>query len=82
MNKGDTDMFFAKLLIITACICLLSACQIVEKTEGQKAAEIVSKITYVKDTHGVCYATIGSYSYGANIVTSITAVPCDKVGLK
>lgn len=69
-------------ILSVGCICLLSGCQMVEKTEEQKAAEIVSKITYVKDTHGVCYATIGSYSYGANIITSITAVPCEKVGLK
>lgn len=60
---------------------MLAGCSVQDKTSAEKAAEIANKLTYVKDKYGLCYATIGSYSYGANIVTSITAVPCEKVGL-
>ena len=59
----------------------LGGCSVQDKTSQEKAAEIAGKLTYMKDAHGVCYATIGSVSYGANVVTSITAVPCKKVGL-
>lgn len=60
---------------------MLGGCTATDKTSSEKAAEIVSRLTYVKDGHGVCYATIGSYAYGGNIVVSITAVPCKQVGL-
>ena len=60
---------------------VLAGCSIQDKTSAEKAAEIADKLTYVKDKHGICYATIGSYSYGANIVTSLATVPCEKVGL-
>lgn len=72
-----------KVLILTASVlaAVLGGCTVTDKTSAEKAEEIVSRITYVKDGHGVCYATIGSYTYGVNIVVSITAVPCKQVGL-
>lgn len=66
--------------VLTAVLGV-TGCTATEKTSTDKAAEIVSRLTYVKDSHGICYATIGSYAYGGNIVFSITAVPCKQVGL-
>lgn len=79
MNTSNTK---TKLLIGASLLTtVLAGCSIQDKTSQEKAAEIADKLTYTKDKHGVCYATIGSLSYGANVVTSITAVPCEMVGL-
>jgi len=45
------------------------------------ATELANKIKYVKDGHGLCYATLSSAVNGVKSVTSITAVDCEKAGL-
>lgn len=79
MNTSNTKR--TALIGASILTAVLAGCSIQDKTGQEKAAEIADKLTYMKDAHGVCYATIGSVSYGANVVTSITAVPCEKVGL-
>lgn len=71
----------ALLIGASLLTAVLGGCTATEKTSAEKAQEIVSRLTYVKDSRGLCYATIGSYAYGGNIVVSITAVPCKQVGL-
>ena len=48
------------------------------KTSLQKPVE---NITYFKDKVGICYASLASDNSGGHKVISITAVPCEKVGL-
>ena len=79
MNTDKTKRI--ALIGASMLTAVLAGCSIQNKTSQEKAAEIADKLTYTKDRHGVCYATIGSISYAANVVTSITAVPCEKVGL-
>lgn len=50
--------------------------------EQQANVQASSNISYIKDKqYGLCYATLGSSSWGGKIIVSITNVPCNKVGL-
>ena len=78
----NTSSFGKKSLIgLSLLTAGLAGCSVQSKTSQEQAAEITRQLTYVKDSHGICYATIGSFSYGGHIVTSITAISCKDAGL-
>lgn len=51
------------------------------KPSQDEAEKTSTNFTYIKDSKGICYAMVSSYTYSGYSVTSITMVPCDKVGL-
>lgn len=69
-----------KTLSICAVLLLAGCTQAVTPTEGE-SARIADRITYIKDRHGVCYATVSSVTYGFTQVASIASVPCAQVNL-
>jgi hypothetical protein len=67
---------------ISMCfIALLVSCNANQTNDIVNNGQLLSAITYFKDVHGLCYASISSRTYGLYNVVSITNVPCDKVGL-
>ncbi len=70
-----------KLLTSTALVLMLTGCTQTSTPTANESAQIVDRLTYIKDRHGICYAAISSMTYGLSQVVSITAVPCDKVAL-
>jgi len=46
-----------------------------------KEEHLAAKIYYLKDKVGLCYAAIDSLSSNSYVITSITEVDCEKVGL-
>lgn len=60
-----------KIILITL---LITGCD--RATYDRLTQDTISKLSYVKDKHGICYAVL----YSA--YPSLTAVPCDKVELK
>lgn len=72
-----------KKLILFFAVIMLASCQMNDITDNSK---IIENITYFKDERtGLCFASVNSHSYGANVITSITCVPCDslkKIGIK
>lgn len=51
---------------------LLSGC------DNHEPYDEINRLEYKKDKYGICYAT---YKLGRSNESSITAVPCGKVGL-
>lgn len=69
-----------KLLLV--CCLLLSGCYMAQphKLDQRDNSRVLTNITYIKDVRTeICYAVLGSDSYGSHIEISITAVPCEKV---
>jgi hypothetical protein len=59
----------------------LNGCTLSRQPTPRDMAAMAESIVYFQDVHGICYASITSYAYGVNFVVSLTAVPCEKVGL-
>lgn len=68
-----------KYFYLILCIVLLIGCTNVNKSSQEDISDITKKLTYFKDSYGICYASIKSYSHGGHQVVSITDIPCDKV---
>jgi hypothetical protein len=70
-----------KMLSICIALALLVGCNNSVKPSERETGNIAERLSYVKDQHGICYAVVSSSTYGFMDVASITAVPCEKVGL-
>jgi len=67
-----------KKYIICFLILFLFGCSITSKPDKR---DIENRLTYFKDSYGMCYAAIQSQTYvGLNII-SITAIPCEKINI-
>lgn len=69
---------------IISSICLIAvliSCDANQHSNTADNGQLLSTISYFKDVHGLCYASISSRTYGPYNVVSITNVPCEKVGL-
>jgi hypothetical protein len=62
-------------------ILLVMACTVPRSPTKANMNDIAKSIVYFQDVKGICYASITSYTQGFQYVASITAVPCEKVGL-
>jgi hypothetical protein len=63
---------------LTICaVLLLSGCEVTEKSLPLDP----NALTYSKDRHGICYASLSSTTSHGLKVVSITDVPCEKVRL-
>lgn len=75
--SGDSS---TKTIALLACLLLVGCGAPVPSSKGD-LKNASAGLRYFKDKHGLCYAAINSISYFGYEVTSITAVPCEKVGL-
>jgi hypothetical protein len=62
-------------------VIFISACTVSEKVSSGVASDVTEELTYFKDKHGLCYATISSQTHIVYQVISIANVPCNSVGL-
>ncbi len=71
----------ALIVIVAILSAALSGCDKTEKPTMDTVAIVGTQLTYFKDTYGICYASIGSRTYGGLLALSITTVPCNQVKL-
>jgi len=69
------------LLVIPAVVAALALLTTGCGATDPAASDIAAHLTYFRDpkTH-LCFAAVGSRTYGAYTVTSITTVPCAALG--
>ena len=67
-----------KLILISV---LLIGCSVQTVPKEDDVNNALNNLAYGKDKHGICYAMINSMGHNGYESISITAVPCDKVGL-
>ncbi len=61
--------------ILILALILLAACQ--HETKVSVSRDTTNSIVYMKDSRtGLCFATMGSMSYGGYVSISIANVPC------
>lgn len=89
--KASTLRFFKcwfggiGMIHILAIVIVFSGCDVKINTSAHLSnkkddtEDLSSKLTYFKDTHGICYAVMPSITYGGAIVNSIAVVDCNKV---
>lgn len=65
-------------LLVAACVPVPIT---VRATTDAEKASVSGGMTYFKDKHGLCYASVLSGSIGVRRTASIASVPCNKVGL-
>ncbi len=70
-----------KAFLSFCLITILTSCNAEQVNKPVNNGQLLSTISYFKDVHGLCYASISSRTYAVFNVVSITNVPCEKVGL-
>ena len=69
------------LTAIALIALLVAGCEKPTKLSSKAVNEASMSMSYFKDSHGLCYAILGSRTYAGYFSNSITLVPCEKVGL-
>ena len=65
---------------IVLCL-LLTGCTLTHEQSTSDLESLKNDLTYFKDYYDICYAALASVTNGVTVVTSITTIPCEKVGL-
>ncbi len=70
-----------KLLSVFIMLFTLTACS-VEPSKVTNTSKYAEKLSYFKDSYGLCYAIVASRKTGQANQTGLamTSVPCNKVG--
>ena len=70
-------------LVVLTFLCFCSCGEPNRTTNDETINSIKQQIRYFQDPNtNLCFATLKSYSYGANYVISFTCVPCTEEVLR